>query len=66
MGLAFGVLGLTPDVFWAMTLKELAAAIRGRYGLSLTAPLARNDLDAMMQRFPDAAEHGDTNDGCAR
>jgi uncharacterized phage protein (TIGR02216 family) len=53
MDVALGGLGLSPDVFWAMTLKELAAAIRGCYGLSLVAPLSRSDLDAMMQRFPD-------------
>jgi uncharacterized phage protein (TIGR02216 family) len=53
MGVAFGVLGLAPDVFWAMTLKELAAAIRGRLGLAGAAPLSRPDLDAMLERFPD-------------
>jgi uncharacterized phage protein (TIGR02216 family) len=53
MGVALGELGLAPDVFWAMTLKELAAAIRGRYGLASLVPPSRSDLDAMMKRFPD-------------
>ncbi len=29
MQFAFGVLHLTPDVFWKMTLRELCAAFRG-------------------------------------
>jgi len=53
MGVALGGLGLPPDVFWAMTLKELAAAIQGGYGLAPLAPPSRSDLDAMMQCFPD-------------
>lgn len=53
MAVALGVLGLAPDVFWAMTVKELAAAIRGRCGAPAQASLSRYDLDAMMQRFPD-------------
>jgi uncharacterized phage protein (TIGR02216 family) len=54
MGVGIGVLGLSPDAFWAMTLKELAAAIRGRHGPGPTPPLSRPDLDALMRRFPDA------------
>jgi uncharacterized phage protein (TIGR02216 family) len=53
MGLGLGALGLSPDVFWAMTLKELAAAIRGRHGPAPAAPLSRSDLDGLMGRFPD-------------
>ncbi len=53
MGVGLGSLGIPPDVFWGMTLQELAAAIRGRYGLALGTPLSRSDLDIMMQRFPD-------------
>jgi uncharacterized phage protein (TIGR02216 family) len=53
MGVALGGLGLPPDVFWAMTLKELAAAIRGRYGREPLVPPSRSDLVAMMQSYPD-------------
>jgi uncharacterized phage protein (TIGR02216 family) len=53
MGMGLGVLRLSPDAFWRMTLKELEAAIAGRLGPAAIAPLARGDLDAMMQQFPD-------------
>ena len=55
MEVGLGVLGLAPAVFWSMTLKELAAAVRGRFGPGAPAPLKRSDLEAMLQRFPDAA-----------
>ncbi len=32
MAVGFGVLGLAPQVFWAMTPKELEAALRGPLG----------------------------------
>lgn len=53
MGVGLGVLGLGPDVFWGMTVQELAAAIRGRFGSEPVVPLSRSELAAMMQRFPD-------------
>jgi uncharacterized phage protein (TIGR02216 family) len=53
MGVGLGVLALSPDAFWSMTLKELAAAIRGRFGPGPSPPLSRSDLDALMKRFPD-------------
>jgi uncharacterized phage protein (TIGR02216 family) len=53
MGIGLGVLALAPAAFWSMTLKELAAAIRGRCGPALPVPPSRSDLDALMQRFPD-------------
>jgi uncharacterized phage protein (TIGR02216 family) len=54
MGFGFGVLRLAPDAFWRMTPRELAAAIAAVRG-SVVAPLARTDLDDLMQRFPDRA-----------
>jgi uncharacterized phage protein (TIGR02216 family) len=56
MEVGLGVLGIAPAAFWTMTLKELAAAVRGRFGPAPPAPLKRSDLEAMMQRFPDAAQ----------
>ena len=52
MGFGLGVLRLPPKDFWAMTPRELAAAwgaIVGDRGGSL----GRNDLSAMMERYPD-------------
>lgn len=54
MATGLGLLGLAPQVFWAMTPKELEAAIRGRLGpASLEPPFARADLAALIDRFPD-------------
>jgi hypothetical protein len=38
-----------------MTPRELSLALKGAGGLALGAPgdLARSDLDALMQKFPD-------------
>ena len=32
MAIGLGVLGFAPAVFWALTPKELDAALRGRFG----------------------------------
>lgn len=54
MAFAFGVLRLPPEIFWAMTPKELDAAIHGRIGREVMQPaMTRDELDAYMQRFPD-------------
>ena len=54
MAVGLGVLGLPPSEFWRMTPKEMDAALRGRYGASLTAGvLSRAELDHLMQLFPD-------------
>jgi uncharacterized phage protein (TIGR02216 family) len=56
MAIGLGVLGLAPDVFWRMTVREIAAAIEGRMGRATReTPMGRGDLAAMMQRFPDDA-----------
>lgn len=53
MGFGFGVLRLSPQDFWSMTPRELAAALRGPRPV---APYAsRGDLDALMAAFPDGA-----------
>ena len=49
-----GHLGLTPRDFWAMTLRELDAALRGHFGLGpATTSLTRATLNAMMRAHPD-------------
>jgi len=52
MQVGFGVLRLSPDAFWRMTPRELAAAmIALRGGVPQTIGRAR--LDELMQLFPD-------------
>jgi uncharacterized phage protein (TIGR02216 family) len=54
MAAGLGVLRLPPPVFWSMTPKELAAALRGLLGPDrFDQPLSRNSLTALMTRFPD-------------
>jgi uncharacterized phage protein (TIGR02216 family) len=48
----FGVLHLPPAAFWAMTPRELAAAMRA-FGIGVHAPPGRAEIAAMMERFPD-------------
>lgn len=46
---------LPPDHFWRMSLPEWRACLRGyqnRHG-ARAAPLARSELDALMERYPD-------------
>ncbi|MFG1475359.1 rcc01693 family protein [Xanthobacter agilis] len=52
MGLGLGVLRLSPAAFWRMTPRELAAAA-GLHATRVAPPLARADLAALMERFPD-------------
>lgn len=52
MGFAFGMLRLSPGAFWSMTPRELNCALQMLQGGVPGAP-ARNDLDLLMQRFPD-------------
>jgi uncharacterized phage protein (TIGR02216 family) len=57
MAIGLGVLGLAPLVFWALTPRELDAALRGRFGSGLAPEaLSRGDLTALMQQFPDVPE----------
>lgn len=51
MGFAFGVLRLSPETFWAMTPRELSAAVRAITGDR--TPLGRADLDSLIAAFPD-------------
>ena len=55
MAFGLGVLRLPPAQFWAMTPRELDAALRGRLGPSAgSAVPTRSGLAALMRRFPDA------------
>ncbi len=60
MAAGLGLLRLPPPVFWAMTPKELEAALRGLLGpLSPVSPLSRSALAQLMSRFPDSGEWSD-------
>lgn len=54
MAFGLGRLRLSPDAFWAMTPRELAAAI----AVAAPAPSApgRGVLDELMRRFPDMTD----------
>ena len=52
MALGFGRLRLSSADFWAMTPRELSAAIEGVFGAG-GAPPDRAMLDELMSRFPD-------------
>ena len=47
---------LTPQSFWAMSLPEWRACIggyRNARAVPAAVPLARRELDALMERYPD-------------
>lgn len=54
MGAGFGLLRLSPDAFWRMTPRELAAAVSALLPTP-SGTLPRVGLDALMARFPDPA-----------
>jgi uncharacterized phage protein (TIGR02216 family) len=59
MAIGFGLLGLEPRAFWSLTLAELDAAVRGRFGAARNEqPPSRRDLADLAQRYPDQREEG--------
>ena len=52
MAFGLGVLGHDPNAFWSMTLKEMAAAVRGVVP-DADAPVGRDAMQALMRRYPD-------------
>lgn len=52
MGVAFGLLRLSPDAFWRMMPIEFNAALES-LGLSRSAAPQRSELQRLMQLFPD-------------
>jgi len=52
MGLAFGVLHMSPAEFWRLTPRELAAIARATTPQRLPI-LGRSSLRDLMNRFPD-------------
>ncbi|MEQ8326298.1 phage tail assembly chaperone [Parvibaculum sp.] len=56
MTLGLGTLRHPPDIFWRMTLPELAAAARAARPEDQGA-MRREELAEMMTRFPDACRN---------
>lgn len=56
MHYAFAVLHLSPAAFWAMTPRELAAALPQS---PTGAPMAQQKLRALMDQFPDERSASD-------
>jgi uncharacterized phage protein (TIGR02216 family) len=55
MAAGLGMLRLAPAVFWAMTPRELDAALRGAFGMAASQPMSRSDFAALMAAYPDGA-----------
>ena len=53
MEVGLGALGLPPETFWGLTVRELAALCAGRWGGRELAPLGRAELAELMAKFPD-------------
>ncbi len=53
MAFGLGRLRLPSAAFWAMTPRELDAALRGRFGPLPAAPPCKQDLAALIARYPD-------------
>jgi uncharacterized phage protein (TIGR02216 family) len=53
MAAGLGLLGLSPAAFWALTPRELSAALRGRLGPEPEAPPSACELAELMTRYPD-------------
>jgi uncharacterized phage protein (TIGR02216 family) len=58
MSAGLGLLGLTPRAFWSMTPRELTAALASLSGVhGSSAVPTREELSALMRRFPDCKEN---------
>ncbi|WP_244669889.1 rcc01693 family protein [Kaistia sp. 32K] len=55
MAIGFGVLKLSSREFWALTPRELAAAIEGLTGRT-PAPMNRATFEDLSRRYPDQAQ----------
>lgn len=56
MKIALGKMGMSPDVFWNMSITEFYAAIEGFaefHSGGKPPPLSRNELEDLMERYPD-------------
>jgi uncharacterized phage protein (TIGR02216 family) len=53
MEAGLGTLRLPPSVFWAMTPRELEAALIGAFGPRAAGQMSRGELDVLMALYPD-------------
>lgn len=57
MGVAVGVIGLSPDQFWSMSFTELYSVIDAYNEYNTPkgkqSPLSKSELDELMERYPD-------------
>ncbi len=60
MAVGFGRLGLSSRDFWAMTPRELAAAVEGAFGTAREPP-DRATLETLMTRYPDRRDRSDAD-----
>ncbi len=58
MGLGLGLLRLPSAQFWAMTPKELEAAVAGITGSDVFPALSRSGMNELIQQFPDEVTNG--------
>ncbi|WP_293343872.1 rcc01693 family protein [Parvibaculum sp.] len=54
MSLGLGTLRMPPEIFWRMTLPELAAAARAMRP-DVRKAMGREEFDGLMIRYPDGA-----------
>lgn len=56
MEIGLGIVGLSPKDFWEMSFKEFYSAVEGfkEFHTDQTkAPLSKNQLEDLMERYPD-------------
>lgn len=54
MAFGLGILRLTPDAFWTLSIPELLAIVNAaRRDMARGEPMARNDLASLLARYPD-------------
>lgn len=59
MAIGFGLLGLESRAFWNLTLAELDAAVRGRFGaVRPERPMSRDELTQLERLYPDGKRQG--------
>jgi len=53
-----GVLRLSSEQFWALTLKELEAAMSFLSDADASRSLTRSSMNELLQQFPDEVKNG--------
>jgi uncharacterized phage protein (TIGR02216 family) len=54
METGLGMLRLSPETFWKLTVRERAMFCTGQVVGSAHAPLGRAELETLLERFPDS------------